>query len=89
MQTDRLAGNGKHTISTEMEEVAIKGLYRVEVRDESGDAIRVALEISTKRIRVLPTIGQQKRYRPLDLIVIHATERDATRRKDESPSNGN
>jgi hypothetical protein len=77
MQTDRLAGNGKHTISTEMEEVAIKGLHRVEVRDESGDAISVALEIRTKRIQVLPPIGKQNRYRPIDLTVIHATERDA------------
>jgi hypothetical protein len=37
MQTDRLAGDGDHTISDEMEEVTIKGLHRVEVRNECGD----------------------------------------------------
>jgi hypothetical protein len=36
MQTDRLAGDGDHTISDEMDEVAIKGLHRVEVRNENG-----------------------------------------------------
>src|SRR5271155_5595540 len=33
---DRLAGNGDHTIADEMEEVAVKGLHRIEVRDENG-----------------------------------------------------
>jgi Transposase DNA-binding len=48
MQTDRLAGDGDHTISEEMDEVAIKGLHRVEVRDERGDPIEVTLEIRVK-----------------------------------------
>ena len=77
MQTDRLAGDGDHTISEEMDEVAIRGLHRVEVRDERGDPISVTLEIRTKRIHVLPPIGKQKRYPALDLTVIHATERGA------------
>jgi len=77
MQTDRLAGDGDHTISDEMDEVAIRGLHRVEVRDERGDPISVTLEIRTKRIHVLPPIGKQKRYPALDLTVIHATERGA------------
>jgi hypothetical protein len=77
MQTDRLAGDGDHTISDEMEEVAIKGLHRVEVRNENGDPISVTLEIRTKRVHVLPPIGKQKRYPALDLTVIHATERGA------------
>lgn len=77
MQTDRLAGEGDHTVSAEMDDVAIKGLHRVEMRDEKGDAISVALEIRTKRIHVLPPIGKQKRYPALDLTVIHATERGA------------
>ena len=76
-QVDRLAGDGGHTISTEMDEVAIKGLHRVEIRDEKGGQISVALEIRTKRIHVLPPIGKQKRYPALDLTVIHATERGA------------
>ena len=77
MQTDRLAGDGDHTISAEMEEVAIKGLHRVEVRNENGDPISVTLEIRTKRVHVLPPIGKQNRYPALDLTVIHATERGA------------
>jgi hypothetical protein len=76
-QTDRLAGDGDHTVSEEMDEVAIKGLHRVEVRDEKGGSISVALELRTKRIHVLPPIGKQNRYPALDLTVIHATERGA------------
>ena len=76
-QTDRLAGDGGHTVSEEMDEVAIKGLHHVEVRDEKGDPISVTLEIRTKRIHVLPPIGKQNRYPALDLTVIHATERGA------------
>jgi hypothetical protein len=76
-QTDRLAGDGDHTVSEEMDEVAIKGLHRVEVRDDKGDVISIALEIKTKRLHILPPIGKQKRYPALDLTVIHATERGA------------
>jgi hypothetical protein len=65
-QTDRLAGDGGHTVSEEMDQVAIKGLHRVEVRDEKGDAISVTLEIRTKRIHILPPIGKHKRYPALD-----------------------
>jgi hypothetical protein len=74
-QTDRLAGDGDHTISDEMDKVAIRGLHRVEVRNEKGDPISVTLEIRTKRVHVLPPIGKQNRYPALDLTVIHATER--------------
>jgi hypothetical protein len=34
---DRLAGDGDHTIAKEMNEVEVKGLHRLEVRDSSGD----------------------------------------------------
>jgi hypothetical protein len=77
MQADRLAGDGDHTISDEMDAVAIKGLHRVEVRNEKGDPISVTLEIRTKRVHVLPPRGKQNRYQALDLTVIHATERGA------------
>ena len=76
-QTDRLAGEGDHTVSEEMDEVAIKGLHRVEVRDEKGGSVLVALELRTKQIHVLPPIGKHNRYPALDLTVIHATERGA------------
>jgi Transposase DNA-binding len=71
---DRLAGNGDHTVADEMDEVAVKGLHRIEVRDENGDSSEAVLEIRYRRVRVLPPIGKQKRYPPLTLTVIHAQE---------------
>ena len=76
-QTDRLAGDGDHTVSEEMDEVAIKGLHGVEIHDEKGGSISVTLELRTKRIHILPPIGKQSRYPALNLTVIHATERGA------------
>jgi hypothetical protein len=72
---DRLAGDGDHTIADEMEEVAVKGLHRIEVRDSKGDPDEAVLEIRYRKIRVLPPIGKQNRYPPLTLTVIHAEER--------------
>lgn len=74
---DRLAGDGAHTIADEMEEVAVKGLHRIETRDEHGEVCRATLELKYRRIRVLPPIGKQKQYPELDLTVLHAVERGA------------
>ncbi len=74
---DRLAGDGTHTISDEMEEVSVKGLHRVEVGDGKGGTSQAILEIRYRRIHVLPPIGKQKRYAALDLTVIQAHERGA------------
>jgi len=72
---DRLAGDGDHTIADEMDEVAVKGLHRIEVRDRNGDPDEAVLEIRYRKIRVLPPIGKQNRYPALTLTVIHAEER--------------
>ncbi len=72
---DRLAGDGDHTIGDEMDEVAVKGLHRIEVRDSNGDPDEAILEIRYRKIRVLPPMGKQKRYPALTLTVIHAEER--------------
>ena len=72
---DRLAGDGKHTIADEMDEVRVKGLHRVEVRDKKGQACEVLLEIKYKKIKVLPPIGKKKKYPDLNLTIIHAEER--------------
>jgi hypothetical protein len=72
---DRLAGDGEHTVADEMEEVAVKGLHRIEVRDNRGEPDEAVLEIKYRKIRVLPPIGKQKKYPPLTLTVIHAEER--------------
>ena len=72
---DRLAGDGDHTIADEMEEVAVKGLHRIDVRDSNGDPDEAVLEIRYRKVRVLPPIGKQKHYPALTLTVIHAEER--------------
>lgn len=74
---DRLAGEGDHTVATEMREVKVKGLHRVEVRDNKGSVSEAVLELRYRRIRVLAPIAKQKLYPPLMLTVLHATERDA------------
>src|SRR5439155_9544094 len=51
----------------EMDEIAVKGLHRVEVRDNNGDQDEAILEIRYRTIRVLPPIGKQKRYPALTL----------------------
>jgi hypothetical protein len=71
---DRLAGDGEHTISAEMNTAETAGQHAVQVRDDAGEVVDVLLDVRFKRIRVLPPIGKQKRYPALDLTVIHAFE---------------
>ena len=71
---DRLAGDGQHTIANEMDEVAVQGLHRVEVRDQRGRLVTASVELRYRRITVLPPIGKQKRYPPLSLTVLYARE---------------
>ena len=75
--SDRLVGDGDHTISDEMADVRVHGLHRVELRDTRGQACEALLEIRYRRMKVLPPVGKQKRYPALHLTVIHAQERDA------------
>ena len=60
-----------------MDEVVVKGLHRIETRDDKGSVCDAVLEIKYRRLHVLPPIGKQKRYPALDLTVIHAQERSA------------
>jgi hypothetical protein len=78
---DRLAGDGDHTIAEEMDEVTVKGLHRIEVRNSNGDLDKAILEVRFRKIRVLPPIGKQKRYPALTLTVIHAEERGAPKNR--------
>jgi hypothetical protein len=80
---DRLAGDGGHTIADEMEEVAVKGLHRIEVRDDRGEPDQAVLEIKYRKIRVLPPIGKQKKYPALTLTVIHAEERGTPKHREK------
>jgi hypothetical protein len=80
---DRLAEDGKQTVSAQMKSVAVKGLYRIEVKDRKGMSSEAVLEIKYRRIRVLPPIGKQKQYPELDLTVIHAQERGSPRGREK------
>jgi hypothetical protein len=80
---NRLAGDGGHTIATEMAEERCKGLLRVDVRDHHGDPATAVVELRYRRIRVLPPIGKQSRYPELQLTVLHATERSKPRGRDK------
>jgi Transposase DNA-binding/Transposase Tn5 dimerisation domain len=79
---DRLAGDGEHTIADEMEEVRVKGLHRVDVRDRNGDVEEAILEVRYRRLKVLPPIGKQRRYPSLTLAMIHAEERGNPKNRD-------
>lgn len=79
---DRLAGEGDHTVADEMREVKVQGLHRVEVRDKKGAVSEAVLELRYRRMRVLAPVAKQKLYPPLILTVLHATERNAPKRRD-------
>lgn len=80
---DRLAGDSTGTIASEMKQVRIQGLHRIQVRDKKGDLSEAVLEIRYSRLVVHPPIGKQKNYPNLILTVIHATERGTPRGRDK------
>jgi hypothetical protein len=73
--TNRLAGDGEHTVADEMSEARVKGLHRIEFRDAKGHPQQALLEIRYRRLTVWPPVGKQRHYPALRLTVIHATER--------------
>ena len=79
---DRLAGDGRHTVSDEMNAVDLKALHRITVRDNKGQPTDAVLELRYRRIRVLPPIGKQSLYPELTLTVIHAQERETPSGRD-------
>ena len=64
-----------------MDEVEVKGLHRIEVRDSKGNPDQAVLEIRYRKIRILPPIGKQSRYPALTLTVIHADERGSPKNR--------
>ena len=74
---DRLAGEGQHKISTEMNAAPIKKLHSIEVRDHKGKVSTAILAVKYHCINIQPPIGKQKKYPALALTVIHAQERNA------------
>ena len=73
---NRLAGDGDHTVSAEMQATPSAGFLQINVRSDQDEIAHVSLEVRFKRILVLPPIGKQRRYPALELTVIHATEID-------------
>ena len=79
---DRRVEDDERTVGEVMEEQRVKGVHRVEVRDNKGRSSIAELEIKYQRITVCPPIGKEKRYGNLTLTVIHATERGEPKDRD-------
>jgi hypothetical protein len=79
---DRLAGDGHHTISDEMEAVGVKANHLITVLDKHGQPSKAVLELRYGRILVLPPIAKQSRYPELSLTVIYAQERETPSGRD-------
>jgi Transposase DNA-binding/Transposase Tn5 dimerisation domain len=73
---NRLLEDGS-TVAEEMEAVPIKGLHRIELRNDKGEISEVTLELRYRRMKLRPPVGKQDKYAEQVLTVIHATERNA------------
>ena len=72
--SNRLAGDGSHTVASIMAEEKVQGLHRVAVRDDKGKLGSTQVEISHRRMTIQPPIAKQKRYPALILTVLHARD---------------
>jgi hypothetical protein len=79
---DRLAGDGKHTIATEMAETPVASVHSIDVIDKDRHPAVARLELRYRTIKVLPPIGKQKRWPSLTLTVIHAREAEEPSNRD-------
>jgi hypothetical protein len=55
----------------------VRGVHRVELRDDHGRASTAELDVRFRLPTVRPPIRKQRRYPPPELTVIHADEREA------------
>ncbi len=76
------AGDRTSRVETEMSEVRVKGTHRIEVHDRAGHLIAVNLELRYRRVRMLPPVGKQKEYHPIELTVVYAQERGTPKNRD-------
>jgi hypothetical protein len=79
---DRQSGDRQETVMEVLEEQRVKAVHRIEVRDNRGRPSTAVLELKYHRLVVCPPIGKEKRYGPLTLTVIHATERGTPKDRD-------
>ena len=75
-RVDRRTAEGEHTIEKEMAKVDVQGLHRIEFRGAQGQSCAALLEISYQRLTVLASPGKKNVPLQLELIVVHAQERD-------------
>ena len=68
-----------------MDEVAVKGLHRIEVRDSNGDSDEAVPETWYRKSRVPPPIGRQKPIPRSLLTAIYAKERGIARNRKKDP----
>ena len=73
---DRLAGDGNHTISEEIDQTDLKALHVLEVRNAKGQLEKATLELRYRRIRIHPPVAKRNLYAPLTLTVIDAQEQE-------------
>jgi len=72
---DRCVEDDDQTVLEVMGEQRVKAVHRVEARDNKGKPSTAVLELKYHRLQVCPPLGKEKRYLPMTLTVIHATER--------------
>jgi hypothetical protein len=58
--TNRLAGDGEHTVADEMSEVRLKGVHPIEFRDSKGHPHQALLEIRYRRLTIWPPVAKQR-----------------------------
>lgn len=71
---DRLADNGRQTLSQVLRHATAKAEHRVEVRDEKGKVSEATVTVKYVRTKAHPPEGKQKKYPPLLVTAIHARE---------------
>ena len=72
--SDRFAGDGSLTVESIMAEERVRGLHSVAVRDDKGKLGSTQVELSHRRMTILPPIAKRTRYPALTLTVLHARE---------------
>lgn len=73
---DRLAIDGKKTITKVMDMTKVIGHHNININDKKGGTTGITLSIKYKKMRVLPPLYKQKEFQPLELTVIYAFEKN-------------
>jgi hypothetical protein len=71
---DRVANDGRQTLSQVLQRAKAKVQHRVEVRDAKGKVSEAIVTVKYVRTKIYPPEGKQKKYPPLIVTAIHARE---------------